>query len=228
MSETKLDYKLQYEEFIQEKGLDVKKFPPALGKKLRTMKMIVGKFESNPSDAWKQKVISEDIATANLIADWVERDYPDDIIDPNPTPEDFEVESPASPEGENTPPVAPEGGNTPPAAPEGGNTPPAAPEGENTPPVAPEGGNTPPAAPEGGNTPPAAPEGENTPPAEQPSDAAVIILEMEKKIMENKKGNRIKTKTLASIINQEPDYPVQVVGKLKLKKVFLSNEYEII
>jgi hypothetical protein len=54
---------------------------------------------------------------------------------------------------------------------------------------------------------------------------------MEKKIMsimESRGDNRIKISDLESIIGKEPDYPEQKVNRIKLRKVFLSNDYRLI
>ena len=53
---------------------------------------------------------------------------------------------------------------------------------------------------------------------------------MEKKIMsimESRGDNRIKISDLESIIGKEPDYPEQKVNRIKLRKVFLSNDYRL-
>ena len=53
---------------------------------------------------------------------------------------------------------------------------------------------------------------------------------MEKKIMsimDARGDNRIKISDLEAIIGKEPDYPEQYVNKIKLRKVFLSNDYRL-
>jgi cobalamin biosynthesis protein CobT len=55
-------------------------------------------------------------------------------------------------------------------------------------------------------------------------------LMMEKKIlaiMEARKENRIKISDLEAIIGREPNYPEQEVNNIKLRKVFLSNDYRL-
>lgn len=206
-----LDYKMQYEDFINEKGLDPNKFPPAIGKRIRTIKMFVGKYNANPSEQMKQNIIKEDIATANLIMSWVEQDYPDEIVDPSPIVEEVV---------EETPPA--EGGDTPPAPDaEGGEAPaqPAA-EGDETPPA-------PPVEPVKTEEELAAEKAAEEAKAEEERKAQVLA-EMERKIMDNIKGNRIKSHVLEQIIGQKPDSSVQKVGKLTLKKVYLFDGYELI
>ena len=54
---------------------------------------------------------------------------------------------------------------------------------------------------------------------------------MEKKIMsimEARGEKRIKISDLESIIGKEPDYPEQEVNNIKLRKVFLSNDYRLV
>lgn len=46
------------------------------------------------------------------------------------------------------------------------------------------------------------------------------------KINENMFGGRIKISKLTEIIGQSPIYPIQLVGELKLKKVFLADSYQ--
>ena len=56
-------------------------------------------------------------------------------------------------------------------------------------------------------------------------------LMMEKKIlaiMQSKGERRIKISDLESIIGKEPEYPEQKVNKIKLRKVFLSNDYRLV
>jgi len=206
-----LDYKLQYEDFINEKGLDPNKFPPAVGKKIRTIKMFIGKYNANPSEQMKQNIIKEDIATANLIMSWVEQDYPDEIVDPNPTSEEVIEGTLANEGGDNPPAPAPEGGDNPPAQPanEGGDNPPA------------------PAQPVKTEEELKAEQEEAAKKAEEERKAQVLA-EMERQIMDNSSGNRIKAHVLEEIIGQKPDSSVQKVGKLTLKKVYLFDGYELI
>ncbi len=54
---------------------------------------------------------------------------------------------------------------------------------------------------------------------------------MQKKIEQaiNENGNsRIRVSQLRDIIGREPDYPEQIVNKIKLRKVFMSSEYRIV
>jgi cobalamin biosynthesis protein CobT len=56
-------------------------------------------------------------------------------------------------------------------------------------------------------------------------------LMMEKKIlaiMDARGEKRIKISDLESIIGKEPNYPEQEVNNIKLRKVFLSNDYRLI
>ena len=237
-----LDYKMQYEELIAQNELDPKTFPAAIGKKIRTLKMLVGRYEKQPSESRKEQIIKEDIMTTNLIADWLEQGLPDAIVDPHPTPEKFDDEledggqtaapaeggaEGAAPAAEGTPAAQPaEGGEatpppaeaTPAAQPteggaEGGQS--AAPAAEETPPAQPS---------EGGEGTPAA--AEETPPAELSDDEKIAA--MEKAIMEHRQGNRIKVRTLEQIIGFNPTEKSMTVGKINLRRVFLGDAYEII
>jgi hypothetical protein len=54
---------------------------------------------------------------------------------------------------------------------------------------------------------------------------------MEKKIMsivDSRGDNRIRIIDLEAIIGKEPDYPEQEVNNIKLRKVFLSNDYRLV
>lgn len=244
-----LDYKMQYEELIAENQLDPKTFPAAIGKKIRTLKMLVGRYEKQPAESRKEQIIKEDIMTTNLIADWLEQGLPDAIVDPHPTPEKFDDEledggQTAAPAeggtegGEGTP--APSAEGTPTAQPaEGGEGTPAA--AEANPPAQPaeggaEGGEGNPAAAAAEATPPAqpaeggegtpAPAAEETPPAELSDDEKIAA--MEKAIMEHRQGNRIKVKTLEQIIGFNPTEKNMAVGKINLRRIFLGDAYEII
>lgn len=189
-----LDYVLQYDTYIVENGLDKSKFPPAIGKKIRAIKMLVGKYKAQPSEARKQHIIREDILTADLIASWVEQDFPDKIVDPTPTKEDFDdypVETPPAPEKPINTPSTPEK------------------------PVE--------------TTPVAETEDEKVVREEKErleKEAAEKLSAMEKLVRDGMNGNRIKTDALKSIIGKTPNRPIQDVGRIKLKRVFMGDCYE--
>jgi len=66
---------------------------------------------------------------------------------------------------------------------------------------------------------------------QKPTNGSFGNSMMEKKIMtimESRGDNRIKISDLESIIGKEPEYPEQKVNKIKLRKVFLSNDYRLI
>jgi len=196
MSETKteLNYELHYVSYIESGNLDVSKFPKSIDKKIRIIKMLIGKFNAEPTNARKEHIIREDIATANLIADWVEKDYPDEFIDPTPSSEEFEDEKQpvVTSVTPSTTPVTPP---TPVVEVIPNNT-------EDVPP-----------------TPVKSVEEQNT------SD---LVAAQEKRVMESKYGNRIKAQVLRDIIGKSPEYPIQKVGKITLKKVWMGDAYEIV
>jgi len=54
---------------------------------------------------------------------------------------------------------------------------------------------------------------------------------MEKKIMsimDSRGDNRIRITDLEAIIGKEPDYPEQQINNIKLRKVFLANDYRLV
>lgn len=108
------------------------------------------------------------------------------------------------------------------------DTPPA--PKDNNPP-APKDNNPP--TPKDNNPPtPPAPKDDNPPVPKNNNDNTPKKfgnLVMEKKILSilNSSGGRIDSKTLMSIINKEPSYPIQEVHNIVLKKVFLSSSYKL-
>ena len=65
-----------------------------------------------------------------------------------------------------------------------------------------------------------------TPPVEPPVNTGLSVEEMEVKIRENLIGNRIKGSILKEIIGKKPS-PNQIVGSLRLTKIFLSDDYRL-
>jgi len=210
------DYQLEHLKLMHEEDIKSNELPAPIKNKLNSLNMLVGRYNANPTEELKQMVIKHDILACDMIQDWVERNYPDDVKDPEPIKkEDVEAAEGASAKAEGGEAAKAEGGE---ATTKAKGAAAAAAEGAQAPPKG-EGAK---AEGEGAKK---VEGGEAKKPAEKKDSGAT---EAEKKVMENLDKGRIKTSVLKQIIGRNPDYPRQQVGKLTLKKVTLNDKYELI
>lgn len=207
-----LDYTLEYEQLIKETGIDIGKIPVAIRKKINAMKLHIGKYKQNPTDARKETIIKNDIATCDLIQDWIEKDYPDDIVDPLPTPDPEPLPTP-------DPSPQPSPNPTPEPAPQLNPKPNPEPAPQPNPKPTPEPAPQPNPEPSPQPNPKPSPE-----PAPKPNDKNA---ELEKAVRDNMQGDRIKSSKLKQIIGKTPEYPTQKVGSLILRKVTFADCYKL-
>ncbi len=52
------------------------------------------------------------------------------------------------------------------------------------------------------------------------------LTDIEKLVLENIKENKISIEKLQQILKREPDYPNQIIGKIRLRKLYLKPFYE--
>ena len=52
------------------------------------------------------------------------------------------------------------------------------------------------------------------------------LTDIEKLVLENIKENKISVEKLQQILKREPDYPNQIIGKIRLRKLYLKPFYE--
>jgi len=189
-------------EYLEENNIAKESLPKSIKGKMNSLSGLVKRYENKPTQKTKEAIKRIDIAVADLIADWVEQEFPEKFEEtPNSIEEQIEI---AAKEIEETPPPAPP---TPP-------TPAPEPKAVETPP-------TPTPAPE--------PKKEEQTPPPPPPSADKKLEEMVAEIKKNlNTDNRIKVSVLTSIIGKSPSYPTQVVGDLKLTKVFLNDYYRVI
>lgn len=203
MSETKA-LPLECMEYLQENGISKEKLPKDIVKKMNSLNAIHKRYEKNPTPKLKDAVTKIDIDIADLIADWIEKEYPEDYKDENPTSIDAYLK------------VGEEDGDKP------IDTPPSEPKPVDTPPNPPKAVDTPPTQTKPVDTPP-------NPPKPVEDEASKKVAEMVSKIKENlNQQNRIKIDVLKSIIGKYPSIPIQMVGELKLKKVWMNDCFELI
>src|SRR3972149_8222265 len=187
-------YQLEYPQLLQESNIPYDKIPKEIRLKIRGLKMLHSKYLKNQtSENMKNTVIKNDVNVCDMLGDWIEKDFPEDVeTPPIPTP------------APTTEPITP-------PTPKPIETPTPEPTTEPITPPTPKPIETP--------TPEPAPA--------KDKEHTKALSEMVSKIKENLVDGRIKTDVLKSIIGSTPDYPVQVVGDLKLRIVFMAGCYEV-
>lgn len=185
-------------QYLEENRITKDKLPKPIVKKMNSLAGLTKRYENKPTNNTKIAITKIDIDVCDLIADWVEQDFPADYVDENPNSIDAYLEL-ANEDVEPTPTPKPT----------------AEPTATTTTPPQPK------------PTPTPSPE----PKAPEPKPASDTEKKVEEMVAEIKKNlnsdNRIKVSVLASIIGASPSYPTQVVGELKLVKVFLNDYYKL-
>jgi len=111
-----MDYELEHLKLLKEEDINKNELPTSIKNKLKGLNLIIGKYKKNPTEKIKQRMIQQDIFTSDMIQDWIEQDYPDDVMDKNPIEKDVKLaEAIAEAEGEskNNPQPAPKTDETP-------------------------------------------------------------------------------------------------------------------
>lgn len=230
--------KLEYQALLEEEKLSLEDLPMEIRKRINVLKPLIAKYNDNPTDKMKQAIIKNDVEIAEMIADFIEKDLPeqnegDDDDDDNKNgkkssknrqndddEDDDEEEGEEEEEEEENPkkkkPVQKQ------------QQPP-----QKTPEeiAAEKKAADEKAAAEKAESDRLAAEEE-----QRKKDAAKVkitdfgTLDMEKKITENCEKNNgfITEKDLISIIGKSPDYPKQKVYSITLKKVFMKSLYQLI
>lgn len=185
-------------EYLEENNIAKESLPKSIKGKMNSLSGLVKRYENKPTQKTKEAIRRIDIAVADLIADWVEQEFPEKFEEtPNSIEEQIEV---AAKEIEETPPPAPAPQPNPAPAPNPNPNPNPEPKKE-----------------------------EPAPTPSTPSSTDKKVDEMVAEIKKNLNAdNRIKVSVLTSIIGKSPSYPTQVVGNLKLTKVFLNDYYKLI
>jgi hypothetical protein len=164
-------------ELIEEEKIKTSELPENIRKKIKGWNLLYGRLKNNPDDEKMfNSVQRQSINIADLIQDWLEKEFEEDEEQETPKVDKKEEQTnPKSNEKESK-------------------------EDEQT-----------------------SESKQKTAPLKKPFGNLV----MEKKILTAlKEGNgRIPISTLVSIIGKKPDYPTQVVHKLKLQKIFLVSAY---
>lgn len=228
--------KLEYQALLEEEKLSLEDLPMEIRKRINVLKPLIAKYNDNPTDKMKQAIIKNDVEIAEMIADFIEKDLPeqnegDDDDDDNKNgkkssknrqnddDEDDDEEEGEEEEEENPKKKKPV-------------------QKQQQPPhktpeeiAAEKKAADEKAAAEKVEADRLAAEEE-----QRKKDAAKVkitdfgTLDMEKKITENCEKNNgfITEKDLISIIGKSPDYPKQKVYSITLKKVFMKSLYQLI
>jgi hypothetical protein len=203
MSADKLN--LFHEEILQEEGVKVSELPNELQSKIKGFNLMKKKLEKNPDD---ERLFIQLQKTAVKLGDavqnFIENDYEDEDEDEDDDEDDDSSKNkkPASKEGEKPASKKPQDDSS----------------KEDEKPASRK------------------PQDDSSKEGEKPvrtknTNGSFGNSMMEKKIMSimNERGEkRIKISDLESIIGKEPDYPEQAVNNIKLRKVFLSNDYRLV
>lgn len=228
--------KLEYQALLEEEKLSLEDLPMEIRKRINVLKPLIAKYNDNPTDKMKQAIIKNDVEIAEMIADFIEKDLPeqnegDDDDDDNKNgkkssknrqnddDEDDDEEEGEEEEEENPKKKKPVQKQQQPP--------------QKTPEeiAAEKKAADEKAAAEKAEADRLAAEEE-----QRKKDAAKVkitdfgTLDMEKKITENCEKNNgfITEKDLISIIGKSPDYPKQKVYSITLKKVFMKSLYQLI
>lgn len=229
--------KLEYQALLEEEKLSLEDLPMEIRKRINVLKPLIAKYNDNPTDKMKQAIIKNDVEIAEMIADFIEKDLPeqnegDDDDDDNKNgkkssknrqndddEDDDEEEGEEEEEEENPKKKKPVQKQQQPP--------------QKTPEeiAAEKKAADEKAAAEKAESDRLASEEE-----QRKKDAAKVkitdfgTLDMEKKITENCEKNNgfITEKDLISIIGKSPDYPKQKVYSITLKKVFMKSLYQLI
>lgn len=232
--------KLEYQALLEEEKLSLENLPMEIRKRINVLKPLIAKYNDNPTDKMKQAIIKNDVEIAEMIADYIEKDLPeqnegddddddnkngkkgrnrqnddDDDNDDNDDNEEGEEEEENNPKKVVKKPIQKQ--QPPQKSPEEIAAEKKAADEK--------------AAAEKAEADRLAAEEE-----QRKKDAAKVkitdfgTLDMEKKITENCEKNNgfITEKDLISIIGKSPDYPKQKVYSITLKKVFMKSLYQLI
>lgn len=192
--------KLEYQVLLDEEGLTVEELPLPIRKRINVLRPLIAKFNQNPSDKMKQAIVKNDVEIAEMIADYIEKDLPEqnegdddenngkdnhDDEGKKTTPKKSEAELKAEAEAAAEKAKADEEAAKAKAKAEAD--------------------------------------------AAKIPLTKFGNLEMEEKIIENCEKNNgfISEKDLVSIIGKSAEYPIQQVYSISLKKVFMKPLYSI-
>jgi hypothetical protein len=205
MSADKL--KLFHEEILQEEGVKVSELPTELQSKIKGFNLMKKKLEKNPED---ERLFIQLQKTAVKLGDavqnFIENDYDDDDEEDDDD-DDSKSGNSASKKDEKKPASKEEKDD----------------DDDDDKKTSKSKGDKPASKKE---------ESSDDKPARTKNPSGKFGNSMmEKKIMsimEARGESRIKISDLESIIGKEPDYPEQEVNNIKLRKVFLSNDYRLV
>lgn len=68
---------LEYEALLNEEKLSVDELPMPIRKRINVIRPLIAKFNQNPSPKMKEAIIKSDIEIAEMIADYIEKDLPE-------------------------------------------------------------------------------------------------------------------------------------------------------
>lgn len=231
--------KLEYQALLEEEKLSLEDLPMEIRKRINVLKPLIAKYNDNPTDKMKQAIIKNDVEIAEMIADFIEKDLPeqnegDDDDDDNKNGkkssknrQNDDDEDDDEEEGEEEEEEEEENPKKKKPVQKQQQPPQKTPEEI----AAEKKAADEKAAAEKAEADRLAAEEE-----QRKKDAAKVkitdfgTLDMEKKITENCEKNNgfITEKDLISIIGKSPDYPKQKVYSITLKKVFMKSLYQLI
>lgn len=193
------EIEIQHRTLIEEEEIDISDLPKEIKSAMRNFNTKLKKYEETEDAEIFLELQQDDSAIANNILTYIEDlEAEEDEEEEEGEEEEEEQEPVKNKQQAKKAPVAQAPVAQAPVAPEPVVVPPA--------PVA--------------QTPVVEPEPVVVPPAPAPE------LSSEEKVKNAMKDGIISVTDLEKIINQEPDYPYQIVGNLKLKKQYLRPYYE--
>ena len=194
--------RLFHEEIMQEEGIKVSDLPIEIQKKIRGFNLQMKKLERNPEDeSLFRQLRNSSVRLGDSIQNFVENEYEDDDEDEDDKKEDKDDDSEDK-------------------KPSSSDKKPSSNSSDEK------------SSKENAEKSVKTEKTEKSVKTEKPlTSSSFGNSMMEKKIMtimESRGDNRIKISDLESIIGKEPEYPEQKVNKIKLRKVFLSNDYRLV
>lgn len=229
--------KLEYVLLLEEEGLSVDELPIEIRKRINVLRPLIAKFNDKPSDKMKEAIIKNDVEIAEMIADYIEKDLPEqndgnDDDDDNKGKnrnssknnrrrnDDDDDNGDGNEDDDNNEKNSNKNGNKKPVA--------VKPVQKSAEEIEAEKKAQKEAEEEQKRK--EAEEEQKRKDAEKKPITNFGTLDMEKKIIENCKSNNgfISEKDLVSIIGKSPEYPNQYVFSIHLKKVFMKSLYQLV
>lgn len=196
-----------HEEILQEEGVKVSDLPTEIQKRVRGFNLLKNKLKNNPED---EKLFLQlkrlAVKLGDDVQDFIENDYEEEDDNDDSDDNDDNNDSDDNDDSDDDGAKDDKKEDKKPASSKKEDKKPASPKKEVD-------------------------ETDKTPKSKSVVGGKFGNSMMEKKIMsimDSRGDNRIRITDLEAIIGKEPDYPEQQINNIKLRKVFLANDYRLV